>query len=207
MPVAAPTRPRSVVGPSRLHNWPILLCVETDYVRIPEAHSRFPGSHPAIPPYALLRPLNAATETPTSLLAEPAGLAELHAQMAQQRAACADSHASGNASGVRAAQTLPRGRQRSTPRRESWRARRRCAAKIDALTAQNAKLAAANTELAAAFSDLTTKMSALVAENAKVVARCGAAVNATATSEASLQEGNAHSRARACALTLCEYAA
>ena len=114
MPVAAPTRPRSVVGPIRQHNWPILLCVETDYVRIPEAHSRFPGSHPAIPPYALLRPLNAATETPTSLLAEPAGLAELHAQMAQQRAACADSHASGNASGVRAAQTLPRATGQTT---------------------------------------------------------------------------------------------
>ena len=87
MPVAAPTRPRSVLGPIQLHNWPILLCVETDYVRIPEAHSRFPGSHPAIPPYALLRPLNAATETPTSLLAEPAGLAELTAPRADGAAA------------------------------------------------------------------------------------------------------------------------
>lgn len=146
----------------------------------------------------------AATQAPTSLLAEPAGLAELQAQLAQQQAACAYSHAIGTEASMQHAAcrtdiatcTMPRVRQRPTPRHESWRARRRCAAKIGALTAQNAKLAAANAELAAAVSSLTTKVSALAAENSKLAAQCSAAVNATATSEASLQEGNA--RAHAC---------
>ncbi len=76
---------------------------------------------------------------------------------------------------------MPRVGLCSTLRHESWRARRRCAANIGALRAQNAKLAAANMELAA--------------ENSKLAAQCGAVVNTTGTSEALLREGNAHSRA------------
>jgi hypothetical protein len=80
---------------------------------------------------------------------------------------------------------------------QSWRARRRYAATIGALAAQNAKLVAENTELA-------TQNSALTAENSKLAAQCGAAVvDASATSEASLQEGNA--RARAHARAFCAY--
>ncbi len=68
-------------------------------------------------------------------------------------------------------------------------ARRRHAATIGALTARNEKLVAANTELA-------TRNSALTAANSRLAAHCGAAVvDASATSEASLQEGNARAHA------------
>ena len=91
-----------------------------------------------------------------------------------------------------------------TPRHESWRARRRYAAKIDELTARNEKLAAANTNLTAANTNLETTISALSAENSKLAAQCGAVVDAT--SEALLPEGTAGTHARALS-SLCEQSA
>lgn len=90
---------------------------------------------------------------------------------------------------------MPRVRQHSTPRHEPWRARRRYAATIDALTARNEKLLAANMELTAANTNLETTISALSAENSKLAAQCGAVVDAT--SEALLQEGTARTHVRA----------
>ncbi len=119
--------------------------------------------------------------------------------MAQLRAACAYSHAIGAACRANNALTTRRARCRTTfhaPQHQSWRARRRHAAAIGALTARNAKLAAENTEL-------TTQNSALTAANSKLAAKCGAAVvDASATSEASLEEGNVHAHALTRALTL-----
>ena len=89
---------------------------------------------------------------------------------------------------------VPRVRQHSTPRHEPWRARRRYAATIGALTARNEKLVAANTNLA-------TTISALSAENSKLAAQCGAVVDAT--SEALRQEGTARTHVSALS-SLCE---
>ena len=96
---------------------------------------------------------------------------------------------------------LPRVRQHSTPRHESWRARRRYVDKIGALTARNEKLVAVNTELTAANTNLATTISALSAENSKLAAQCGAVVDAT--SEALLPEGTARTHVGALS-SLCE---
>ena len=99
---------------------------------------------------------------------------------------------------------VPRVRQHSTPRHESWRARLRYVDKIGALTARNEKLVAANTNLTAANTNLETTISALSAENSKLAAQCGAVVDAT--SEALRQEGTARTHARALS-SLCEQSA
>ena len=121
--------------------------------------------------------------------------------MAQLRAACAESYA------IRTAASMPsaacRANNALTTRRVGQTFpirrgtsngvvhRRRHAATVDALTAQNVKLVAANSELA-------TRNSALTAENSRLAAQCGAAVvDTSVTSEASLQEGNARAHARA----------
>jgi len=175
------------------------------------APHHFPAFLSALPTSTTSR-ARAATEAPAALLAVPAclGLADLQARMAQLRAACAYSHAIGAEASAprdvcrattRLQRDVPRVGQASTPRHESWRARRRYAATIGALTARNEKLAAANTELTAANTNLATKISALSAENSKLAAQCGAVVDAT--SEALLQEGTARTPVRALSF-VCE---